>query len=120
MYSYLHYEVLPLALEAGVSTEDFWHDDEDYVYMRIEAYQRRITNVAWLNGAYALYALRQAMLDFLPIGVGKLFDKKLQDIVSEYPKSPFFVSDEEDRKEMIKQSKETKEEKFRRIANMWV
>lgn len=48
---------MPLAIEYGMSIDEFWHDDVDLLLVYEKAYYRRTSQTAWLNGLYNLQAL---------------------------------------------------------------
>lgn len=50
-------ELLPRALQYGMTTEEFWHNDKRLFWAYEKAYYRRQYETAWLNGLYIDVAL---------------------------------------------------------------
>lgn len=51
-------ELLPLALQYGMSTQEFWYEDKYLFYAYQKAYYARSYQQSWLNGVYVNLALR--------------------------------------------------------------
>jgi hypothetical protein len=65
---YYFFEELPLALEYGMTPQQFWEEDEDLFYVYQQAYVNKKHNEAHLIGLYVELAIE--------IGVNNLFAKK--------------------------------------------
>ena len=88
LLDYLSFYMLPLAIRAGMTPDQFWYDDPDYLWAYLEAYEQDIrqkfeydNNVAFLQGQYFMAAMAQVLQ----------FSKTPKRI---YPKKPFSVSDD--------------------------
>lgn len=73
---------IPQAIQAGISLDDFWHEDSDYVNLMIKTYYQRINYESWLHGLYVYDAVTSAL--------GGLFDKN-----AKYLKEPYRIAGEE-------------------------
>ena len=81
MREYYETEILPLALQYGMTVEQFWHDDPDLIVAYHEAYYSRLHTEAHAYGYYNYVALGTAL--------GNAFRKKGTK-AEEYPKKPLF------------------------------
>lgn len=68
MEDYYFFEELPLALEYGMTPQQFWEEDEDLFYVYQQAYINQKHNEAHLIGLYVELAVE--------IGINNLFAKK--------------------------------------------
>ena len=68
MEDYYFFEELPLALEYGMTPQQFWEEDEDLFFVYQQAYINRKHNEAHLIGLYVELAVE--------IGINNLFAKK--------------------------------------------
>lgn len=79
MYEYYSTEILPYALQYGMTVEQFWHDDADLIIAYHKAYYRRLHTEAHAQGFYGFVALSTAL--------GNAFRKKGEK-AREYPRKP--------------------------------
>ena len=95
-------EVLPLALQYGLSAEEFWHKDKRLFGAYQRAYYTRLHEQSWLNGLYVNVALCNL--------AGNIFAKKGAKAL-EYPNKPYNPFE----KKPEKITNENLEEKFREL-----
>lgn len=95
---------MPVALQYGMTPEQFWYDDPKLIKAYKKAYQSKIYMESWLYGSYTYLALK----DF---GDTDLRFKGTPDPRWRYPDKPknFFEKPKE------KVTKENVEEKFREL-----
>ena len=91
---------MPRAFKCGISEEEFWEDDVDILRMKMEAYQSRVDEEAFMHGFY----VREALLNV----VSSAFSKSKTEIY-QFPTEPLSVS----RKKMQEESKKSQERVFR-------
>ena len=91
---------MPRALKCGITEAEFWEDDVDILRMKMEAYQSRMDEEAFMHGFY----VREAFLSVM----SSMFAKK-KDEIYQFPSEPLSVS----RKKQIEESKKSKERIFR-------
>lgn len=95
-------EVLPLALQYGMSVDDFWHKDKRLFDAYQKAYYTRQYETAWVNGLYVNIALCNL--------ASNIFAKKGAKAL-EYPQKPY--NPFEKKAEPV--TKDNIEEKFREL-----
>lgn len=95
-------EVLPLALQYGMSVEEFWHKDKRLYDAYQKAYYRRTYEQSWCIGNYVNIAINNL--------AGNIFAKKGAKAL-EYPEMPHDPFE----KKPEKITKENIEEKFREL-----
>ena len=71
-----------MALQYGMSTYEFWHEDKKLFNAYRKAYYNRLSENSWLNGLYVNLALTNL--------AGNIFKKK-GDKALEYPDSPIDI-----------------------------
>lgn len=71
-----------MALQYGMSTYEFWHEDKKLFNAYRKAYYNHISEQSWLNGLYVNLAITNL--------VGNIFKKKGEQTL-EYPESPIDV-----------------------------
>lgn len=69
-----------MALQYGMCTDEFWHDDKRLFEVYQKAYYRRLYENAWLSGLYVNIAVQNT--------AGNIFAKKGEKPL-EYPSEPF-------------------------------
>lgn len=97
-------EVLPLALQYGMSVEEFWHKDKKLYNAYQKAYYIGLHEKSWLDGFYFNVALCNL--------AGNIFRKKGTKAL-EYPDKPLNPFD----KKPDRVTKENLEEKFRELMS---
>lgn len=95
-------EVLPLALQYGMSVEDFWHKDKRLFNAYQKSYYTGLHEKSWLDGLYFNVALCNL--------AGNIFAKKGAKAL-EYPQKPYNPFE----KKPEKITKENLEDKFREL-----
>jgi hypothetical protein len=61
LYDYFYDEVLPLAFQYGMSTDEFWHGDMRLLEARQKAYMRDVSYRAWVEGQHTSVAFSTVM-----------------------------------------------------------
>lgn len=97
-------EVLPLALQYGMSVEEFWHEDKKLYNAYQKSYYIGLHEKSWLDGFYFNVALCNL--------AGNIFRKKGAKAL-EYPDKPINPFD----KKPDKITKENLEQKFRELMS---
>lgn len=95
-------EVLPLALQYGMSVEEFWHEDKRLYNAYQKAYYTKLHEESWLSGLYFNVAINNL--------AGNIFAKKGTKAL-QYPDKPFNPFE----KKPEKITEENLEEKFREL-----
>lgn len=95
-------EILPPALQYGMSVDEFWHKDKRLFNAYQKAYYRGLHETSWLNGLYFNVALNNL--------AGNIFAKKGAKAL-EYPNKPYDPFE----KPPEKITSENLEEKFREL-----
>lgn len=95
-------EILPPALQYGMSVDEFWHKDKRLFNAYQKAYYRGLHETSWLNGLYFNVALNNL--------AGNIFAKKGAKTL-EYPNKPYDPFE----KPPEKITEENLEEKFREL-----
>ena len=97
---------MPLAVQYGMSLNDFWHGDMRLLEVYQKAYLRNKTYTAWMNGQYDYAAFAVVMSNaFAKKGQSKEEYPKYDDPIEKYkkPKSRNFDSEYEFRKQQAEQ-----------------
>ena len=81
METYYFVEELPLAIEYGLSIDEFWNGDIDLFYAYQKAYINKIHKQAHIQGIYTKLALE--------LGVSNILKKK-EDKYIDFPKEDIF------------------------------
>ena len=78
-----------MALQYGMSTYEFWHEDKKLFNTYRKAYYNRLSEQSWLNGLYVNMALNNL--------AGNIFKKK-ESKPLEYPDSPIDILKQDKKK----------------------
>lgn len=117
LLDYFNFYLFPLALNFGMTYDQFWNDEPELFLSYLEAYEMRMKSqmqydnqMAFIQGQYNLLALQQVLQFSKPI-------KKI------YPKKPFDILGSEQKhltpEEKQMQFEETRKMKMKELSTMF-
>lgn len=95
METYYYVEELPLAIEYGMSIDEFWNGDIDLIFIYQKAYINRLHKQSHIQGLYTKLALELAMSNAFKRKEDKYINFPNQDIYNPFNNSIDIINDNE-------------------------
>lgn len=98
--------MIPMAIECGMSIDEFWHSTDTEFHAYEKAYMNRMDQQAWLTGYYGYQAQVSVM--------SMILSKNKRELMT-YPDQPLSRQKQDHQEKYQKKSAEQKDQEFRKI-----